>query len=54
MKGAFIHIMALTWDSFVLAVPENRSPIAPVNEIPEIGRRDLIGGLIREYHAVAS
>jgi putative transposase len=37
-----------------LAVPENRSPIAPVNEIPEIGCRDLIGGLIREYHAVAS
>jgi hypothetical protein len=37
-----------------LAVPENRSPIDPVNEFPEIGRRDLIGGLIREYHAVAS
>jgi len=37
----------------VLAVPENRSPIAPINEVPEIGRRDLIGGLIREYHAVA-
>jgi putative transposase len=38
----------------VLAVPENPSPIAPVDEVPEIGRRDLIGGLIREYHAVAS
>jgi putative transposase len=37
-----------------LAVPENPSPIAPVDEVPEIGRRDLIGGLIREYHAVAS
>jgi putative transposase len=38
----------------VLAVPENPSPVAPVDEVPEIGRRDLIGGLIREYHAVAS
>jgi transposase InsO family protein len=37
-----------------LAVPENPSPVAPVDEVPEIGRRDLIGGLIREYHAVAS
>jgi putative transposase len=37
-----------------LAVPENPSPIVPVDEVPEIGRRDLIGGLIREYHAVAS
>ena len=37
-----------------LAVPENPSPIAPVDEVPEIGRRDLIGGLLREYHAVAS
>jgi hypothetical protein len=37
-----------------LAVPESRSPIAPVDEVPEIARRDLIGGLIREYHAVAS
>jgi putative transposase len=38
----------------VLAVPENPSPVAPVDEVPEIGRRDLIGGLIREYNAVAS
>ncbi len=37
-----------------LAVPENPSPGAPVDEVPEIERRDLIGGLIREYHAVAS
>jgi transposase InsO family protein len=37
-----------------LAVPENPSPVAPVDDVPEIGRRDLIGGLIREYHAVAS
>jgi transposase InsO family protein len=37
-----------------LAVPENPSPVSPVDEVPEIGRRDLIGGLIREYHAVAS
>jgi putative transposase len=37
-----------------LAVPENPSPVHPVDEVPEIGRRDLIGGLIREYHAVAS
>jgi putative transposase len=37
-----------------LAVPENPSPVAPVDEVPEIGRRDLIGGLIREYNAVAS
>jgi putative transposase len=37
-----------------LAVPENPSPVDPVDELPEIGRRDLIGGLIREYHLVAS
>ncbi len=37
-----------------LAVPENLSPIAPVEEVPDIGRRDLFGGLIREYYAVAS
>jgi putative transposase len=37
-----------------LAVPENPSPVAPVDEGPEIGRRDLIGGLIREYRALAS
>ena len=37
-----------------LAVPENLSPVAPIDEVPEIGRRDLFGGLIREYHAIAS
>ena len=37
-----------------LAIPENPSPVAPVEEVPEIGRQDLIGGLISEYHAVAS
>ncbi|MGI8480034.1 MAG: integrase core domain-containing protein [Gaiellaceae bacterium] len=37
-----------------LAVPERPSPVASIDGVPEIGRRDLIGGLIREYHAIAS
>jgi transposase InsO family protein len=37
-----------------LAVPEDPSPVVPVDEVPETGRRDLIGGLIRECYAVAS
>jgi hypothetical protein len=35
-------------------VPSSPSHIDPVTIVPEIGRRDLLGGLIHEYHAVAA
>jgi transposase InsO family protein len=37
-----------------LRVPSNPSHIDPVTIVPEIRRRDLLGGLIHEYHAVAA
>jgi putative transposase len=37
-----------------LAVPDKSSMVTPVNEVPLIGRRDLFGGLIKEYRAVAA
>lgn len=35
-----------------LRAPEKQSHVEPV--VPEIRRRDLLGGLIHEYHAVAA
>jgi hypothetical protein len=35
-------------------VPSSPSHIDPVTIVPEIGRRDLLGGLIHEYHVVAA
>jgi Integrase core domain len=37
-----------------LAVPDKPCNVAPVDEIPAIGRRDLFGGLIKEYRTVAA
>jgi hypothetical protein len=37
-----------------LRVPECFHPVAPVDEVPQIERRDVLGGLIHEYHAVAA
>jgi hypothetical protein len=37
-----------------LAVPDKPCTVAPVDEVREIGRRDLFGGLIKEYRAVAA
>lgn len=37
-----------------LRVPECSRPVAPVDEVPSIERRDVLGGLIHEYHAVAA
>jgi putative transposase len=37
-----------------LAIPDKSSTVAPVNQVPAIGRRDLFGGLIKEYRAVAA
>jgi transposase InsO family protein len=37
-----------------LRVPSHPSHIDPVTIVPEIRRRDLLGGLIHEYHAVAA
>jgi putative transposase len=37
-----------------LRVPSNPSHIDPVTIVPEIRRRDLLGGLIHEYHTVAA
>lgn len=37
-----------------LRVPERRSHIEPVEIVPLVKRRDLLGGLIHEYHAVAA
>jgi transposase InsO family protein len=36
-----------------LAVPDKSCAVAPVNGIPAIGRRNLFGGLIKEYRTVA-
>ncbi|MDP9300072.1 MAG: transposase [Actinomycetota bacterium] len=37
-----------------LRVPEGLSHVDPVKVVPEVKRRDLLGGLIHEYHAVAA
>jgi putative transposase len=37
-----------------LRVPEKQSHIDPVKIVPEIRRRDLLGGLIHEYYPVAA
>jgi putative transposase len=37
-----------------LLAPEGPSDVDPVETVPEIQRRDLLGGLIHEYHAVAA
>jgi putative transposase len=37
-----------------LRVPEKQSPVDPVAIVPEIKRRDLLGGLIHEYYPVAA
>ncbi len=37
-----------------LRTPESRYDVDPVETVPEIERRDLVGGLIHEYHAVAA
>jgi putative transposase len=37
-----------------LRVPEKQSHVDPVESVPEIRRRDLLGGLIHEYYPVAA
>jgi transposase InsO family protein len=37
-----------------LRVPDKQSPVDPVKIVPEIKRRDLLGGLIHEYYSVAA
>jgi hypothetical protein len=37
-----------------LRVPDKQSHIDPVKIVPEIRRRDLLGGLIHEYYSVAA
>ncbi|MDP9300070.1 MAG: transposase [Actinomycetota bacterium] len=37
-----------------LRAPESHCDVDPVETVPEIQRCDLVGGLIREYHAVAA
>ena len=37
-----------------LRAPEKQSHLDPVEIVPEVKRRDLLGGLIHEYHAVAA
>jgi putative transposase len=37
-----------------LRVPEKQSHVDPVETVPEIKRRDLLGGLIHEYYSVAA
>jgi hypothetical protein len=37
-----------------LRAPESSGNLDPVETLPEIQRRDLLGGLIREYHALAA
>ena len=37
-----------------LRVPDQQSHVEPVEIVPEIRRRDLLGGLIHEYYAVAA
>jgi transposase InsO family protein len=37
-----------------LRVPERLSHVDPVKVVPEVKRRDLLGGLIHEYHTAAA
>jgi putative transposase len=37
-----------------LRVPERQSHVDPVGVVPKIKRRDLLGGLIHEYHSAAA
>jgi len=37
-----------------LRAPERQSHVDPVDVVPEIKRRDLLGGLIHEYYPVAA
>jgi transposase InsO family protein len=37
-----------------LRVPDKQSHVDPVETVPEIKRRDLLGGLIHEYYSVAA
>ena len=37
-----------------LRVPDKQSHVEPVEIVPEIKRRDLLGGLIHEYYRVAA
>jgi putative transposase len=37
-----------------LRTPESHCDVDPVETVPKIQRRDLLGGLIHEYHAVAA
>ena len=37
-----------------LRAPEKQSHVDPVEIVPEIKRRDLLGGLIHEYYRVAA
>jgi transposase InsO family protein len=37
-----------------LRVPDKQSHVEPVEIVPKIERRELLGGLIHEYHAVAA
>jgi hypothetical protein len=37
-----------------LRVPDGANPLAPVDEVPRAQRRDLLGGLVHEYHAVVA
>jgi hypothetical protein len=37
-----------------LRVPEKQRHVDPVEIVPEISRRDLLGGLIHEYYPVAA
>jgi len=37
-----------------LRVPDKQSHVDPVEIVPEIKRRDLLGGLIHEYYPVAA
>ena len=37
-----------------LRVPDKQSHVDPVEIVPEIKRRDLLGGLIHEYYSVAA
>ena len=37
-----------------LRVPEKQSHVDPVQLVPEIKRRDLLGGLIHEYYPIAA
>lgn len=37
-----------------LRTPDSRYDVDPVESVPKIERRDLVGSLIHEYHAVAA